>query len=152
MTAMPRTHLLAACLGILVCAAGISGAGIFVAGARAQDSNVKFESGLLRKPPKPGLPDVRPQPMAWPRLDPGAILCRTEDDLDRLAARRHGETISGPVDCQVVRNPTAITIVQRVGPGRVEVKVTTAQSGDTGWTDAWLPDKAPSSGTASASR
>jgi len=142
MTSMSRTLLIAACLGTMALAAG----------GRAQDSNVKFESGTLPKKPKAGLPDVKPQPQAWPRLDAGAVLCRTETDLDHLAARRHGEAVEGPVDCQVIRAATAISIVQRKGPGRTEVKMSAAPTDNTGWTDAWLPAKAPSSGATSASR
>ncbi len=138
MNSVPRMLLIGGCLGILTLGVGTS-----AAFAQSQDSNVKFESGLIAKKPKPGLPDVRPQPLAWPRLDPGAVLCRTENDLDRLAARRHGEVVDGPVDCQVIRGPTAIAIVQRVGPGRTEVKVTADKTGDTSWTDVWLPEKSP---------
>ena len=147
MTSVPRMLLIGSCLGMLTYAVGSS-----AAVAQGQDSNVKFESPLIVKKPKPGLPDVRPQPLAWPRLDPGAVLCRTEDDLDRLAARRHGEAVDGPVDCQVIRGPTAIAIVQRAGPGRTEVRVTADRTGDTSWTDAWLPEKSPSPGSRSAAR
>jgi len=149
MTSVPRMLLIGGCLGILMFDVGTS-----AALAQGQDSNVKLESGLIAKKPKPGLPDVRPQPLAWPRLDAGAVLCRTEGDLDRLAARRHGEVVDGPVDCQVLRGPTAIAIVQRAGTGRTEVKVTAAKTSDTGWTDAWLPEKSPlpAPGSRSASR
>jgi hypothetical protein len=146
MTCLRSMLRLVAGLGILVLP------GVFVTTAQAQDSDVNFDSRLLRKPaPKSELPEVKPQPQAWPRLDPGAVLCRTEADLDRLTARRHGEAIAGPIDCRVIRDPLAISIIQRNGPGRVEVKVTASQAGDTGWTDAWLPAKAPS-GATSASR
>ena len=130
------------------------GALMLAPSAYAQDnsnSNVFFNApGLLIKKPKPGLPEVRAQPQAWPRLDPGAVLCRSEDDLDRLSRRRAGDASGGAVDCQVIRTPTAITIVQRNGPGRTEVKVTSADT-ETGWTDAWLPAKAPASAPRSAS-
>ena len=76
---------------------------------------------------------------AWPRLDPGAVLCRTEDDLARLAARRRGEQVATP-QCQIIHTPTAITIERRAGPGRTQVSVTD-QAGLDGWTDAWLPDR-----------
>jgi hypothetical protein len=112
--------------------------------ANAQDSNVLLNApGILIKKPKPGAPDVKPQPLAWPRLDPGAVLCRSEADLNRLARRRAGEAADGPVDCQIVRAATAITIVQRKGPGQTEVKATDPKISDLGWTDAWLPEKAP---------
>lgn len=143
MTPMHKCLTLAACLAVLAAATP--------AGAQSPDSNVSFQSGLLPKKPKPGLPDVKPQPLAWPRLDAGAVLCRSEDDLSRLAQRRSGEAVDGPVDCQVIRAATPITIVQRKGPGLTEVKPSTAQPMDSGWTDAWLPDKAPIRAT-SASR
>lgn len=107
------------------------------------DSNIYFSApGLLPKKPKPGMPDVAAPPQAWPRLDPGAVLCRSESDLSRLAARRRGETVEGPLDCQMIRTRTPVTILQRQG-GLTMVKTTDPSAGGAGWTDAWLPDKAP---------
>jgi hypothetical protein len=107
------------------------------------NSNVSFSApGFLPKKPKAGLPDVRAQPLAWPRLDPGAVLCRTQEDLERLGARRRGETVDGPIDCQIIRAATAVSIVQRNGQGRAEVKLSDpAADAASGWTDAWLPEK-----------
>lgn len=140
MISKPRMLLLiGACLGTLALAAP--------AGAQSSDSDVSFDAGaLLPKKPKPGLPDVKAQPLAWPRLDAGAVLCRTEADLAKLAARRSGEAVDGSIDCRIIRAATAISIVQRKGPGRVEVKISggTADMGS-GWTDAWLPDQPPPS-------
>jgi hypothetical protein len=108
--------------------------------SQSSDSDVSIDAGALAiRKPKPGAPDVKAQPLVWPRLDPGAVLCRTEADLEKLAARRSGEAVNGSIDCQIIRAATAIAIVQRKGPGRVEVKA----SDVSGWTDAWLPDKAP---------
>lgn len=97
--------------------------------------------GFTEKKPTARLPDVKPAPLAWPRLDPGAVLCRSEADLDRLAARRLGED-GGRTDCRRVTAPTAVTIVVRKGPGRTQVRLTDAPT-VIGWTDVWLPDKAP---------
>ncbi len=45
-------------------------------------------------------------------------------------------------DCRIIALPTGVQILSRQGFGRTEVRLTTP--GDmTGWTDAWLPDKAP---------
>jgi hypothetical protein len=104
-----------------------------------------------RKTPDARLPDVKPAPLAWPRLDPGAVLCRTEGDLERLAARRQGEEGTGPADCRLVNGPTAVTIMQRRGPGRTQVRLTDAPT-ISGWTDVWLPDKAPVGATRQAGR
>jgi len=145
MLSKPRMLLVGACLGTLALATPVN--------AQPSNSDITFDPGALGiKKAKPGLPDVRAQPLAWPRLDPGAVLCRTEADLEKLAARRAGQAVEGAVDCQIIRAPTAISIVQREGPGRVEVQISGAKAGSSsGWTDAWLPDKAPS-GATSASR
>jgi hypothetical protein len=135
MRTMPRILLIGACAGGLAIATP--------AGGQPSSDPVSFNpGGLLPKKPKPGLPDVKAQPLAWPRLDPGAVLCRTEDDLLRLGARRAGETVEGQIDCQIVRAATAITIVHRDGPGRAEVKTSDPKAEPvSGWTDAWLPEK-----------
>ena len=131
---MRKILLLGACLALLPPSAV----------ALAQNSNVLLNApGLLPKKPGPGLPDVKTTPLAWPRLDPGAVICRSESDLGRLVARRRGEPVEGPVDCQVVRAATGIAIVQRKGPGMTQVTTNNPASGGAGWTDAWLPDKAP---------
>jgi hypothetical protein len=98
--------------------------------------------GFVTKKADPRLPDVKPAPLAWPRLDPGAPICRTEADVARLAARRQGENPGAPADCRAVSVPTAVTILQRKGPGLTQVRVTEA-SQVVGWTDVWLPEKAP---------
>ena len=136
MISMPRMLLIGACLGAIAIAGP----------ANAQppsDSNIKFDApGFMPKKPKAGLPEVKAQPQAWPRLDPGAVLCRTEADLEKLGARRHGEVVDGKVDCQIIRAATAISIVQRKGPGKAEVKISDPNAETaTGWTDSWLPDK-----------
>jgi len=141
MQSMPKLLLIGACLGALT----------ITLPATAQppsDSNISFDApGFLIKKPKPGLPDVRAQP-----LDPGATLCRTQEDLEKLGARRRGEPVDGPIDCQIIRAATAIAIVGRNGPGRTEIKSSDPKAPPlSGWTDAWLPAKGPT-GTTSVSR
>jgi len=112
--------------------------------AADDDSRVRLSApGLLGKKGPQQAPDVKAPPQAWPRLDPGAFLCRTEDDLSRLAARQAGDPVDGPVNCQVIRVATAIQIVRRGGPGRTEVRGTNTPN-ISGWTNAWLPERAPS--------
>ena len=98
--------------------------------------------GLLEKKGKKGLPDVKAAPQAWPRLDPGSALCRTSEDLTRLAANRAHSEGGGPADCQIIQIATAVKIVQRAGLGHTEVRLTDRPT-ITGWTDVWLPEKAP---------
>jgi hypothetical protein len=82
-----------------------------------------------------------PRTDVWPRLDPGAVFCKTSADLQRLAASRRGEPGPRP-NCQLIQSPIAIVIVKRAGPGLTEVALNDAQGQD-GWTDAWLPERAP---------
>ena len=100
---------------------------------------------LPKKPAAPPPSTTRAPPAVWPRLDPGAVLCRTEDDLDRhalnMTARVSG-TATQTTDCRIIARPTGIQILSRQGPGRTQVKLS-AQGDVTGWTDVWLPDKAP---------
>jgi hypothetical protein len=112
--------------------------------APPDDDHVRLDApALLPKKPRPGMPDVKAQPLVWPRLDRGAVICRSESDLSRLAARRRVETVDGPVDCQILRAATGVSILQRQGPGMTEVQTNDPSAGGTGWTDAWLPDRAP---------
>ena len=101
--------------------------------------------GVLLKKKAPPPPPPRAQPAVWPRLDPGAVLCRTEDDLDRhaanMVARVSGRTTQS-TDCRIIDQPVGIQIVSRQGPGRTSVKLK-GPGEETGWTDVWLPDKAP---------
>ena len=115
----------------------------FALPALAEDSNVKLDMpGLLSKKPPTRAPDVKAAPQAWPRLDPGAALCRSEGDLTRLAANRARTDGGGPADCKIMRIATAVQVVVRAGPGRTQVRLTD-QPTTTGWTDVWLPEKAP---------
>ena len=105
-------------------------------------AQVYFDGGgIVEKKGAKGLPEVKPSPQAWPRLDPGAAFCRSRDDLDRLAANRARTEGAGRADCQMIRVPTAVTVIQRDGPGHTLVKIT--DSNASGWTDVWLPEKAP---------
>jgi len=141
----------------LLARTAVAGVLVVATGALAQqpppsDSNVKFNApGFLPKKPQPVAPEVRGPLQAWPRLDPGAALCRTEDDLDRLAARHRGDPVEGPIGCRIMRAATPITVVQRKGPGRTEVRTNNPDAGGSGWTDVWLPERAPP-GTTSALR
>jgi len=94
-----------------------------------------------KKVPADRNPPLRPRTEVWPRLDPGSVVCKTEADLLRLAESRRGVPGDRP-NCQLIREATAIHIERRVGPGRTEVTLTD-QNGLDGWTDAWLPDRAP---------
>jgi hypothetical protein len=89
---------------------------------------------------------LKVQPEVWPRLDPGAMLCGSEDALkqyqEAMATASPDAPPPLPEGCKRVLEQMPISIVQRDGPSRVMVKAT--QPPDrTGWTDAWLPEKRP---------
>lgn len=104
-------------------------------------NNIAVSRPKFDRTPVPTRSDV------WPRLDPGATICKTQEDLLRLAEVRRGVPGERP-QCQFIQTPTAVSIVRRAGPGQTEVSLTN-QNGLDGWTDAYLPDRAlPPGGTA----
>ncbi len=92
------------------------------------------------------LPEVKVTPDPWPRLDPGAVFCQTAEDLRQhlavVAARLDGNggSVAEPAGCRLIRAPTAVAVLAREAPGRTQVRMSGA-SAETGWTDAFLPDK-----------
>ena len=119
---------------------------LFGVAAPASAQHVILDAPSLL-PPKPKAPAPAPRAPAsvWPRLDPGAVLCKTEDDLTRHAANMIARVSGGEqqtADCHAIPQPVGIQIVSREGPGRTEVKLN-GPDGETGWTDVWLPDKPP---------
>jgi hypothetical protein len=95
---------------------------------------------IVNPPPKFDRSTVPTGSNVWPRLDPGATICKTQADLLRLAEVRRGVPGERP-NCQFIQSPTAVSIVRRAGPGQTEVSLTN-QNGADGWTDAYLPDRA----------
>jgi hypothetical protein len=91
-------------------------------------------------PPPKAVPEV------WPRLDVGAILCKSRDDLVRRQtqiAAGPGVAASGPApDCSIIQNQTGIQVLDRDGPSRTHVSLTD-QTKQTGWTDTYLPATRP---------
>lgn len=118
--------------------------------SRAEPPPVVNWGGMLaKKPAKPTMPDVAAPPAAWPRLETGAVVCATQADLQRHAAAMRGVAV-GSADCHLINRATAISIVSRQGPGQTEVTIT--NTGETAWTDVWLPANPPSGTTTAASR
>lgn len=118
--------------------------------SRADPAPVINYGGMLaKKPEQRRAPDVIAPPLAWPRLDPGAVVCRTAADLQRRAAAMRGQP-TGPADCRLINRPTAISIVSRQGPGQTEVTINS--TGETAWTDEWLPPNPPPGTTTAASQ
>lgn len=96
--------------------------------------NIAEQPAKIDRTPAPTRSEV------WPRLDPGAVFCKSQADLLRLAEARRGVPGDRP-NCQLIQSPTPVAIVKRAGPGQTEVTLTDQQSQD-GWTDAYLPNRA----------
>ncbi len=92
-------------------------------------------------PPVPTLAPTRG--ISGPRLQPGAVLCGSEGDLQHRAQvnqrRVNGEADPGsPLEgCHLLNQERGVEVLTRHGLGRTEVKV--KPTGETGWTDSYLP-------------
>jgi hypothetical protein len=123
-------------LAAVACFAQMGGMG----GGRMRGGSRNSANNPSTTAPAP-LPSV-PEP--WPRLDPGALLCRSEDALKQYqqAMEAGGGPPPLPADCTRVLQRMAVSIVQRDGPSRTQVKSSSADDGN-GWTDTWLPATPP---------
>jgi hypothetical protein len=91
-------------------------------------------------PPIPSLPPSRG--IAGPRLEAGAVLCRTQEDLQHRA--EVGQRISDGVPdageplagCRILSQARGVEILTRVGLASSQVRL--KPSGEVGWTDAYL--------------
>jgi hypothetical protein len=91
-------------------------------------------------PPISTLPPTRG--ISGPRLEPGAVVCQTEEDLQHRAivSQRRADGVmdaGNPLEgCHLLAQQRGVEIVDRHGLGRTEVKV--KPTGETGWTDAFI--------------
>ena len=95
--------------------------------------------GDYTAPPVDRTPSVRD---STPRLEAGALLCPTEEALQRyqamVLARAEGREAPAGRGCRLVQRSTIVTVVERRS-GRIHVKLAPPASPDNGWTDAALP-------------
>jgi hypothetical protein len=93
-------------------------------------------------PTTPFLPEI------WPRLEEGALICRSRDDLVRYQTQiTNGSIAATPAqapDCHTIRKQTGMQILAHDGPSRAQI-VTTDESKATWWTNSYLPSTPPSS-------
>jgi hypothetical protein len=96
--------------------------------------------------PAPPPPASVPEP--WPRLDAGSLLCKSRDALVRyqrqLADGANVVAAAQASECHTIPKQTGIKILDSDGPSRTQV-VTTDESKESGWTNAYLPSTPPSS-------
>jgi len=93
-------------------------------------------------PTAPFLPEI------WPRLEEGALICKSRDDLVRYQTQiANGSSITTPgqpPDCHTIRKQTGIQILAHDGPSRTQI-FTTDGSKETWWTNSYLPSTPPPS-------
>ena len=93
-------------------------------------------------PTTPFLPEI------WPRLEEGALICKSRDDLVRYQTQiANGSSITTPgqpPDCHTIRKQSGIQILAHDGPSRTQI-VTTDGSKETWWTNSYLPSTPPPS-------
>jgi hypothetical protein len=127
---------------VLLCGAAASANAQMGGHGGRQKSQQQASQQTTPPPPPPIMAE------AWPRLDIGAILCKSRDDLVsyqmRVAAGPGAAPPRPAPDCLIIQQQTAIQILDRDGPSRTHVVATDA-SKRTGWTDAYLPATPPPS-------
>lgn len=98
--------------------------------------------------PVPKLKELEVAPEPWPRLEVGALLCKSRDDLvkyqTKIADGANTATAEQTLDCRKLRKQTGIQILDHDGPSRTQV-VTTDKAKETGWTNTYLPATPPQS-------
>jgi hypothetical protein len=121
-----------------------------IASARAQipghTHSQKNQQQTPQQTPTPmDMPNV---PEIWPRLENGALICKSRDDLVKYQTQTvngaSGATVGQAPDCHTIRKQTGIQILARDGPSRTQI-VTTDESKESGWTNSYLPSTPPPS-------
>jgi hypothetical protein len=89
---------------------------------------------------EPKMPDIKPLPPPAQRLEAGALLCDSQDELVQhqraVAARLAGGFAPEPTGCHIMRDMIAVTLLMRNGLAATEVRV----AGKVGWTDSHVRD------------
>jgi hypothetical protein len=105
----------------------------------------KDQQQTPQKTPTPEMPAV---PEIWPRLEDGALICKSREDLVRyqtqIGSGAADATAGQAAGCHTIRKRTGIQILARDGPSRTQI-VTTDESKETGWTNSYLPSTPPPS-------
>ena len=132
---------LARALLLLLCAMASAHAQIGGGHGRRQN-NQQQTPQRSPAPTTPFLPEI------WPRLEEGALICKSRDDLVRyqtqLANGSNTTTLGQPPDCHTIRKQTGIQILAHDGPSRTQI-FTTDGSKETWWTNSYLPSTPPPS-------
>jgi hypothetical protein len=117
-------------------------AAVMVAGKDQQETPQRTPQQSPAPTPTPAVPEP------WPRLDAGALMCKSRDDLLRyqtqVADGASAATAIRTSDCRTIEKQTGIQILDSDGPSRTQI-VTTDESKQTGLTNTYLPSTPPPS-------
>jgi hypothetical protein len=105
------------------------------------------QRGQQQQPPAASTSKPNPAvPEPWPRLESGALLCKSRDDLlayqKQMASGASIVAAQQAAGCHIIRKQTAVEILDRDGPSRTHI-VTSDAAKETGWTNTYLPDEKP---------
>ena len=119
-----------------------------LAQGRSRNSSPAPRSGTGEQeelPPSvpPPVPTLAPsRGISGPRIEAGAVLCKTPQDLQHRAEvnRRRVEGVPDAGDplagCHLLGEVRAVEVLSREGLGRVQVRV--KANAEVGWTDAYI--------------
>jgi hypothetical protein len=137
---MMRTTLLAA---TLACSVLVATSALAQRGGRGRGGSGGGDDSLPPSVPPPVSTIAPTRGISGPRLLPGAVICKSEQDLQNRAivARKLSDGVADAGDsmagCRMLNQERGVDILTRHGLGRTEVKL--KPSGEAGWTDVYLP-------------
>src|SRR6201988_5045397 len=118
---LPRRGLAVAVL-LLLGATASAHAQIGGGHGRRQNDQQQSPQQSPQRSPAPTTPFL---PEIWPRLEEGALICKSRDDLVRYQTQiAHGSSATTPgqaPDCHTIRKQTGIQILAHDGPSRTQV-------------------------------
>jgi hypothetical protein len=115
-------------MALLLLLGAMASAHAQIGGGHSRRQNDQQQSP--QRPPAPTTPFL---PEIWPRLEEGALICKSRDDLVRYQTQiANGSSATTP-DCHTIRKQTGIQILAHDGPSRTQI-VTTDESKETWWT------------------
>lgn len=110
---------------------------------QAQAAGRREDEDTLPPSKPPALSTLPPSKgIAGPKLEPGAVVCHTEADLqhrlDVNQRRVDGEADPGDplVGCRILAQASGVEVVARHGLAHTQIKLKPA--GEIGWTDTYL--------------
>jgi hypothetical protein len=130
-------------MALLLLLGAMASAHAQIGGGHGRRQNNQLQTRHQSPPPTtPFLPEI------WPRLEEGALICKSRDDLVRyqtqIANSSSATTPAQEPDCHTIRKQTGIQILAHDGPSRTQI-VTMDESKETWWTNSHLPSTPPPS-------